>query len=211
MAARRFFVAVDLGQSHDFTAISVVERVEWAGEWNQVVFGRKKILGMELRYLERIPLGTEYPDVVEQVADVVRWSELDGCCELLVDATGVGRPVIDMLRRSRLNCTLTPVVITGGFSESRGNGYYHVPKRDLITGLQVALQRGLLGIAGGMEFCDKLLEEMREMRVRITAAGNEQFGAWREGSHDDLVFAVALSCWGVRKSYPWDGEVNGRR
>jgi hypothetical protein len=55
-----------------------------------------------------------------------------------------------------------------------------------------------------MEYGPAFVKELREMRVRITAAGNEQFGAWREGSHDDLVFAVALSCWGVRKAYPRD-------
>jgi hypothetical protein len=81
-----------------------------------------------------------------------------------------------------------------------------VPKRDLITGLVVALQRGMLQIAAGMENCPELLAEMAAMQVKITPRGNEQFGAWREGAHDDLVFAVALSCWGVRKAYPFDGS-----
>jgi hypothetical protein len=31
--------------------------------------------------------------------------------------------------------------------------------------------------------------------VKITAAANETFAAWREGAHDDLVLAVALACW----------------
>ena len=26
--------------------------------------------------------------------------------------------------------------------------------------------------------------------------------AWREGSHDDQVFAVALACWAGRKRHP---------
>jgi hypothetical protein len=49
---------------------------------------------------------------------------------------------------------------------------------------------------------------MAEMRVKITPSGNEQYGAWREGEHDDLVLAVALACWGVRKAWPGgaDGE-----
>jgi hypothetical protein len=41
------------------------------------------------------------------------------------------------------------------------------------------------------------------MRVKITASGNEQYGAWREGEHDDLVLAVALACWGARRA--WGG------
>ena len=52
-----------------------------------------------------------------------------------------------------------------------------MPKRDLVAGLQVLLQEGRLQIGAGL-------------RVRTTHAGNEQFGAWREGQHDDLVFAA---------------------
>ena len=37
------------------------------------------------------------------------------------------------------------------------------------------------------------------MQVKVTPAGNEQFAAWREGEHDDLVFAVALARWGFKK------------
>jgi hypothetical protein len=41
--------------------------------------------------------------------------------------------------------------------------------------------------------------------VKITPSGNEQYGAWREGEHDDLVLAVALACWRVRKAWPGVG------
>ena len=33
-------------------------------------------------------------------------------------------------------------------------------------------------------------------------AGNEQYGVWREGKHDDLVFAVALACWASKRVCP---------
>jgi hypothetical protein len=49
---------------------------------------------------------------------------------------------------------------------------------------------------------------MAEMEVRVGAQGRESYGAWREGTHDDLVLAVALACWGLRKWYgPKVGEV----
>jgi hypothetical protein len=43
--------------------------------------------------------------------------------------------------------------------------------------------------------------------VRTTAGGapeggRGQYGAWREGTHDDLVFAVALACWAAEKTDP---------
>jgi hypothetical protein len=49
---------------------------------------------------------------------------------------------------------------------------------------------------------------MADIRVKVTPAGNEQFGAWRQGEHDDLVFAVALACWAAKKRYP--GTPTGR-
>jgi hypothetical protein len=30
-------------------------------------------------------------------------------------------------------------------------------------------------------------------------AGRDSYGAWREGTHDDLLLAVALSCWAAEK------------
>jgi hypothetical protein len=95
-----------------------------------------------------------------------------------------------------------PVNITGGASETKNGDYYGVPKRDLVTGMQVLLQSGGLQIAAGMPYGAALVEEMAEMRAKVTAAGNTQFGAWREGAHDDLVLAVALACWAARKRYP---------
>jgi hypothetical protein len=46
--------------------------------------------------------------------------------------------------------------------------------------------------------------------VRTTAAGHEQFGVWREGQHDDLVFAVALACWGLDMCTHTAGVSTGR-
>jgi len=201
---KRFFIGVDLGQVSDFSTIAVLERVELVGDWDPVFFAWKKHAALRLRFLERIPLGTSYPEVVRRVTVVVRQLASEGICSLVVDATGVGRPVVDMLSRSGLPCSLRPAIITGGIAESYSNGFYHIPKKDLIAGFQVALQQELLKIAAGMELGPALAKEMSEMRVKVTPSGHEQFGAWREGSHDDLVFAVALACWAAAGAYPRD-------
>ena len=83
-----------------------------------------------------------------------------------------------------------------------------MPKRDLITGLQVMLEGQKLVVARGLKEGPALLAEMAEMGVRVSALGRESYGAWREGTHDDLVLAVALACWGPRKRHgPKAGEV----
>jgi len=74
-----------------------------------------------------------------------------------------------------------------------------VPKKNLIVGLQMLLQRGGLPIPAGLPFHGEFLEEISSMRVKVGSGGQEQYGAWREGEHDDLVFAVALAYWGGKK------------
>jgi len=205
-----YFVGVDFGQARDYTAIAVLERVELRGEFDRAVWAFEKKAALRLRHLERVALGTPYPEVADRVAQVTGDARLAGRCHLAVDATGVGRPVVDLLRQARPKATLLPVTVTGGQAEGYEQGFYRVPKRDLIAGLQVALQRRGLQIAAGLKFAQTLVEEMAAMEVKVTPAGNEQYGAWREGKHDDLVFAVALSYWAARKAFPAERDERDR-
>ena len=192
------FVGLDLGQVRDFTAIAVVEREEpsYRVDWlTQIRGGADLRATYSVRYLERLALGTKYPAVVEYVRRLLRRPELAGRCTLVVDGTGVGRPVVDLLRETDLACEVIPVVITGGGSARRDRDGWHVPKRDLIAGVQVLLQDGRLRLAAGLPKTRVLIEEFASMQMRVTANGSDQYGAWREGAHDDLALAVAMGCW----------------
>jgi len=196
-----FFVGLDLGRTQDPTAITVLERKELVGAWDAVCWACRKEIALGLRYLRRLELGTPYPEVVARVCRVTNHRELRGRCQLAVDATGVGRPVVDMIRAENPGCLMLPVLITSGARETMVEGDYHVPKRDLITRVQILLQQGRLRIAASLKEGPELVKEMAEMRVKMTPAGIEQFEA-REGAHDDLVLAVALACWACEKKYP---------
>ena len=205
-----FFVGLDLGQSQDFTAVAVVERAEIAGVWDAAAFAYATESAVRLRHMERVPLGTSYPEVVARVGKVMRSAALaKGRRHLVVDATGVGLPVVDLLERADLPCRIWPVTITGGVSEGLSKSTYRVPKRDLIIGLQVRLQVGELQIAAGLREGEALARELGDMRVQMTSGGREKYGA-RGGEHDDLVLAVALACWGVSKLEE-TGKVGERR
>ncbi len=70
-----------------------------------------------------------------------------------------------------------------------------MPKSLLVSQLQVLLQAGRLKVARGLPDAAVLVEELSSFQVRVTAAGHEQYAAWREGAHDDLVLATALAAW----------------
>jgi hypothetical protein len=85
-----YFVGADLGQSQDFSTIAVVERAELRGEWDGAMYAQRRATALRLRYLERLELGTPYPEVVSRVVGVTRSRDLAERCHLVVDGTGWG-------------------------------------------------------------------------------------------------------------------------
>ncbi len=150
------------------------------------------------RHLHRWKLRTSYPAIVAESVAVANDPKLRGRDRqpvLAVDATGVGAPVIDLFKRATLHAKLEPVQIVGGATVSKEHGLNRVPKRDLVSVVQVALQNGRLRIAEKLPDVVTLTKELQNFQVKITDAGNDTYGAWREGTHDDLVLAVALALW----------------
>ncbi|MBF0349278.1 MAG: hypothetical protein HQL81_16550, partial [Magnetococcales bacterium] len=180
-----FIIGLDLGQAQDFTAVTIFER-----------FFRERPAIYHLRHAERFKLGTSYPDQVAKVGKMLASEQLkNGRTTLVVDGTGAGRPVVDMFRDARLPAELSAITITGGDSVSEDGHDYRVPKRDLVSALQVLLQSGRLKVAGGMAEADTLVQELLNFKVEITMGGHDKYEAWREGVHDDLVLSAAMACW----------------
>jgi hypothetical protein len=196
-----FFVGVDLGQRRDHSAIALVERP---------VLRETRF---DVRGLERVPLGTPYPKVVERIWEIANGPQVRGRCAVTVDGTGVGGPVMDMMRGARMGCEICEVTITGGerAHQARSGGgpqRWTVPKRDLISGVQVMLEKGQLRIAKRMRQSGALVKELLDVRATAKENGRVRIGAEACGEHDDLVIAVALACW--RAGRPTNGYGGGR-
>jgi hypothetical protein len=192
----RYVVGLDLGQSADYTAVAVLG-------WNCTPDVAKPVY--QVGHLERFPLGTKYPDIVRSVAELCRRPEMAGNWQLVPDATGVGRPVVDMFREalSEYPRRVHPITITGGSSASSSAVGTHVPKRDLVVTLKVLLESQRIEFAGRWPETADLIRETLAFQVKITNAANDTYGAWREGTHDDLVLAVAMAAWyAERKGQP---------
>jgi len=140
-------------------------------------------------YLERLPLGTPYPGIVGHIGRLM--GKLPSA-ELVIDFTGVGRPVFDMFRFSGI--TPVGVLITSGAAETGGGPIHGVPKLDLVSRLQALLHEGRLKIHKDLAEADTLVRELQDFRCEFTAAGHLTFNA-RSGKHDDLVLALAIAVW----------------
>jgi hypothetical protein len=209
-----FYVGLDLGQAADYTAVAVVQ----SGMQEKPEGGTERFL--HLRHLERYELGTPYPQIADKVAALMRDERLSpneydasrrrifrSAPELIVDDTGVGRAVADLLKTKGLE--FKALTITGGDEVNAvGAGRYRVPKRDLVGALEVPFHTGKLKIAEGMDLWPALKKELLNFRRKIDLrTAHDSYEHWRESDHDDLVLAAALACWWI--TY-WRGRTRMR-
>ncbi len=186
------YLGLDIGQAADYTALVADDvTMEQCGYDAQGGLDYERI--HRIRHVERFPLAMSYPEMVSRIIKMVETPQLRDS-RLVVDATGVGRPVVDMLRSARV--PIFPVMITAGASESfdADTGFWHIPKRELISTVQVVLGHGRLRFAKLPE-SDTIKREFQNFKLKITASRNATYEAWRTGDHDDLVLAVALAVY----------------
>lgn len=201
-----YVAGLDLGQVSDYTALAIVEAqgTPWtvkvacqdpeirgrAGRSFRDVTFEGPPVSFVIHYLGR-DRNVPYPQVVEKIGK--RIGEPPGVAMLAVDATGVGRPVVDLFTQAGLSPY--GITITSG-SDAHGGAFdWHVPKIELVSAVLVPFQGERLVIPRRLALSQVLAAELQTFKVKITTAANPSYGAWREGEHDDLVLAVAMACW----------------
>ncbi|MBN2323139.1 MAG: hypothetical protein JXQ30_05335 [Spirochaetes bacterium] len=204
----KYFVGVDLGNVNDFSAIALVEREE---EINPGDYGKGILEHIETRYLlrhlERIK-DLPYPNVVQRIREMFADPILKRNGTLLVDITGLGLPVYQML----CNEHLSPigVTITGGEAVSKTGSNYNVPKSQLVSSLMILLQSGRFKRPPDLELGEEFEKEMGSFQYKTNLkTGHVRYEAETEAVHDDLVIAVTLATWYASTSDPHMSEVYG--
>jgi hypothetical protein len=206
-------IGVDIGERHDPTAVVVVEYERLAlpvEELPRGLFDPAPDVEPEPEYetqylvraLGRLPLGTSYPDVARHVNRVcmnIRKKQPNGSQHLLIDQTGVGRPVMQMIARLLDPAIhLTAVTFTG--TDKCDSAPLHRPeismgKAFMVSRLQAALQDQRLKMPRS-RLSEDLVTELKTYEVKVMESGREKYGAFAEGALDDLVSALGMACLG---------------
>ena len=205
--ARRRILGLDLGKSVDFTALTVLDWTEAHATTPHPSY--------QVSNLRRFALGTSYTEIAAwlvkffQTDDPARRGEPPPC--LVVDETGVGAAVVEMiptaLGKANVPGGMVAVTITAGSAVTLTAGQagrWRVAKKQLASVLVRLFQSRRLNIVKLAETA-VLLKEAQAFSIKITPAGNETYESWRENDHDDLVLALALSCWAAEtlQFEPW--------
>lgn len=183
-----YLIGLDLGQQNDYTVLTVLG-----------VDKKKNIY--TLPYAKRYPLRTDYTVIVDSVNHFMNRSELFNASTLIVDYTGVGHPVVDLFRKSRID----PVAIniTGGSKSNWVNRQnVNVPKKEIVSCLQVVFQCNRLKIASELKLLPEIKKELMMFTARTSSRGQSTYEA-ASGAHDDIVMSLGLAIWyGEYKTRP---------
>jgi hypothetical protein len=199
MSKIRYFTGLDLGQSQEYTAFAVLEQTRMP---NPLKPGRY-LKHYDVRHLERFALGTAYTEVAAALAKRFDDPTLQGAV-LAVDQTAVGDPVVRMLRRSGIAARIHPITITAGHSATYGDGGWLVPKKELVSTLQVLMQSRRLRVVPTLAEAPTLVKELMNFKMKVKLVADDTLTAWRDGVHDDLVLAVAIAAWEGQRYYDFD-------
>lgn len=228
-------IGVDLGQKRDPSAIVVAEQTDphprrqrapgpYSAEVIETPSSSPRVF--IVRHLERLPLGTAYPAVATRVAQVARgvWQRVqipqqaaDGSIitrdrwwrppapYVLVDATGVGRPVVELIEAEltqleELAYRLEAATFTHGDRLTRVDGEQRVGKAYLVSRLQALLQTERLKLPRTAE-AEQLARELLEYEIHVDQNANDTYGAFKVGTHDDLVTALGLAVLEERRHH----------
>ena len=195
----RYLVGVDLAQSNDYSAIAIVEEHH---RWGRTEDGMlQDILFYQVSHLWRAR-GITYPEVTEQVESLMREPRIvSHPTALIVDATGLGRPFVDGLRKEHLHPIA--VVITGAEHPiQKGHDEFSVPKKHIVGSLLMMAESRLIKTPSTLEGPDgedlsaAINDELLNLREKINReTGHASYEHAQSNQHDDLAMGVALACW----------------
>lgn len=194
-------IGIDLGQRRDPTAISVVEVMDIDGDASRWRY--------ETRHIERLPLNTLYPAVADRVAEIERnavqtarrrhlgrfSADPDVFPQTFIDATGAV-PALDFFRERGLD--VVPCFFNHGDrrtegADEEGRSQVTVGKGWLVNRLQSLAQSDRLRLPPNHPEAAAMIRELQDYEIKVDADANDKYGAFKVGTHDDLVTSLGLA------------------
>ncbi len=164
MNGHNYIMGVDIAKTEDFTVFTVMDRIN-----NSVVYWKRF-------------QGVDYQTQIEQIVATAR--EYGGA-RIVLDTTGLGRPIYDLL--------MTRGVFVEDFT------FPGKSKEELIGKLRLYVAQKWITIPDEIILLNEL--NAFEYKLRNDRTGeplrNIQYGAPR-GYHDDCVDSLALAVWGIQ-------------
>jgi hypothetical protein len=181
-------IGVDVGQRSEPSGICVAEMTHREGPY-----------GTEchylVRYLERHPAGTTYPDLADRAAQLVAGvaQRTTATAYLYLDVTGLGEPVVAVFRSRVRHAQVKAVCFTHGDRRERiSSKEIRLGKAYLVSRIQTLLQLRQLHLPKSAEAV-ALADDLRNFQIQVVEDANERYGAFSVGPRDELATALGMA------------------
>ena len=210
-------IGVDIGQRVDFTAIVVAE---------VYTADAPPPVGRETHYrvqdIRRLDLGIDYVAIARYLVALLcslrdwevekrkhdyevrleRWDRraVRWPVDLYVDGTGVGKPVVDMLRTALTHDPRTARALLHDIRITHSDRYdpstdpAMLGKAYLVSNMQRLFQQGLIEIPRSSPEVEQMVTELKAYEIRLSDNGTDTYGVFGTATHDDLATALGLAC-----------------
>jgi hypothetical protein len=206
---REIVLSLDLGKMQDHTCYTISEILPEVRE--NKASRRTKVKTVNVRDIQRLPLGVSYHDISDHIYQVFNderlWlvnpkTKYPILPTMLVDAGGVGDAVADDLSR-RLGLLFVRYRLVRGTAEIRkARRNYTVPRTRMFEQLYAAFTDGRINIDPKLKLAEALIGELGNLRPEA----NEETGyvrvVHREGAHDDMAICLASTNWWCNRPKP---------
>ncbi len=190
-----FYLSTDFGKEQDHSAITLLEyRTIPTGTLDPYTRAALYRRELHVRLIERFPLHTPFLQVLARVGRLANHPAIAHHGTLIVDASGLGDPLVELIQSQRLPVNFMPIKITSGQHVTRTAHGYNVPKSILVERLELLLSQGHLQIAAQAPQADSLRHELLEFERKLHPGGHTTYSA-NSSNHDDLVMALSLGGW----------------
>lgn len=202
-----YFIGLDLGKDRDHSAVAALAyRIVNDGPFDHAAFSQPVRPILELVQLRRIPIGTEYLEVIGRLRRLVAkvlasapWGFGQPTVYLVVDSAGPGQIAVEIIRRHRLNIRLIPTLLSGGIASNYlRSGTITVPRRALLSNARYLFESDTLRVSANLKYGPALETEFADVRPD-----------GGQSAHDDLAVATGLAAWHAVRVFPHIR--NGRR
>lgn len=204
MKRKQYYIGADIGQGMEPTAIAVVAR-----DSNR----EDDDYPLECSYLQELPGGTTYPDLARRISEIEAGllKRKADIIKILVDVTGQGQPVIDLIRRSVESEAISAQFTAGAGASSEGESW-RINQYEMVANLKIMLQTRRLLFPGKTQnpaqerAVSEMLRELENFTYNPPAA--EEALEVKTGPRNALITALGLAIW-LEREWRVTGPIGG--
>lgn len=179
-----YFIGADFassdGEKADFCAFSVIQ------------FYKDTFI---LKWLEKLPKGTKYPEVLRRLQELYEIYNKNGTCRIIADGTNIGEIIVPKIRNAGMS------VLAQKFPWT--------VKRDMIRSVGIVMQNGMpfiqIPVAGGInqineiKVVDELQRQLAGFEEIKSVRGELNYKAPPANVHDDLAISFIMALYHASK------------